>query len=133
MSPASTTLAISSSEDFELIELRRRAPQRGQLGRERLQSDAYLEQLVHAARLPPRPLAPFEPHGLGVGARAHERAAAVANLDDAQRLEQLDRLADRAAADRELLAQLPLAGQLIAGLQPALLDRAAKLAPARAP
>src|SRR5919109_9287 len=66
--------------------------------------------------------------GARVGGRPYERAGAVADLEQAERLQELDRLPHRAAADLQLLAQLPLAGELIARSQNAFVDEPGELA-----
>ena len=63
----------------------------------------------------------------GVGAAALARA----DLDDPDRLQRAQRLAQRRPADAELLAQLALAGQPLAGADAAGVDRLAQLLDAR--
>src|SRR5919109_2029510 len=101
---------------------------RRELRREGLERLADLEQIVDPLRVPDRPLTPLLAQRARVGGEPHEGAGAMADLHQAEGLEELHRLPDGPAAHLQLLAQLALARELVARFQNAVVDQLGELA-----
>src|SRR5437867_2631046 len=114
-------LALLLDEELtQLTELHRRDARRRERRDGGLDDAAELDDVGQA--VPARDERVQRPREIVRRDLAHERAAAGPRLDDAEELERPKRFPHRGAGDLELFRERPLRGELVAGVELALLE-----------